>query len=562
MNVLNCNKTEVLKCGENINSNELLEKYSIMLNALNNCADILCITTIDGYMTYLTPSCTKVLGYELEELMGKCIFQFIHENYIKIFKKEFKDMLIHNKEKNIRLLFKNKNDDFVWLEGLYKCIFDSNERICGVMFSLRDIEKQVQYEKKLNESEEKFRKLVDLMPYGVYIIKHENILYCNDIGLKYFKCEDQESILHKNILDFVIPHPDYEADFYTKTIPNINNGFLPLTKEKFIRKKDNKIIELETIITDFAYKDDQSKIVVTRDITNEMNAKDLSKKIEEKDKLIDETLAYDKLRAEFFANISHELRTPINVMYSALQLLNLELTKECESFNENSKLYKRMDTIKQNCFRLMRLINNLIDSTKIDSGYYKLELVKCNIVSVVENITLSVAEFVESKGLYLIFDTDVEEKLIFCDPDKIERIILNLISNSAKFTEKGGILVKIKDKQDHVLISVKDTGIGVPKEKINTIFQRFIQTDKKLKGEKEGSGIGLSLVNSLVAMHGGEIFLKSKAGKGSKFTIKLPCKNLEYNNVQDNISIDDVSNPLLLDDKIEKFKIELSDIYI
>lgn len=453
MNVLNCNKTEVLKCGENINSNELLEKYSIMLNALNNCADILCITTIDGYMTYLTPSCTKVLGYELEELMGKCIFQFIHENYIKIFKKEFKDMLIHNKEKNIRLLFKNKNDDFVWLEGLYKCIFDSNERICGVMFSLRDIEKQVQYEKKLNESEEKFRK-------------------------------------------------------------------------------------------------------------NEIDSKELSKEIEEKNKLIDETLAYDKLRAEFFANISHELRTPINVMYSALQLLNLELTKECESFNENSKLYKRMDTIKQNCFRLMRLINNLIDSTKIDSGYYKLELVKCNIVSVVENITLSVAEFVESKGLSLIFDTDVEEKLIFCDPDKIERIILNLISNSAKFTEKGGILVKIKDKQDHVLISVKDTGIGVPKEKINTIFQRFIQTDKKLKGEKEGSGIGLSLVNSLVAMHGGEIFLKSKAGKGSKFTIKLPCKNLEYNNVQDNISIDDVSNPLLLDDKIEKFKIELSDIYI
>jgi len=115
----------------------------------------------------------------------------------------------------------------------------------------------------------------------------------------------------------------------------------------------------------------------------------------------------------------------------------------------------------QNCYRLLRLVNNLIDITKIDSGYFELKFSRCNIVEVVENITLLVVEYAKNKGASLIFDTDVEEKIISCDQNAMERIILNLLSNAIKFTPRGGsIKVEVKDCGKTVAISVKDTGIG------------------------------------------------------------------------------------------------------
>ena len=211
--------------------------------------------------------------------------------------------------------------------------------------------------------------------------------------------------------------------------------------------------------------------------------------------------------------------------------------------------------MKQNASRLLRLINNLIDITKIDSNYFNIDLQNCNIVSVVEDITLSVAQYVENKDIQIIFDTDSEEKIIACDPDKIERIILNLISNSIKFTEVGGcIIVDIHDKQDKVIISVKDTGIGIPKEKLKVIFNRFAQVDKSTTRNHEGSGIGLSLVKSLVEMHEGIIEVKSKYGRGTEFIIELPVKLLNEEGIVK-------KNKNIKHDKVERIHIEFSDIY-
>jgi len=179
--------------------------------------------------------------------------------------------------------------------------------------------------------------------------------------------------------------------------------------------------------------------------------------------------------------------------------------------------------MKQNCFRLLRLINNLIDITKIDSGYFKINLENSDIVKVVEDITLSVANYIENKGVELIFDTNIEEKIMAFDPEKLERILLNLLSNALKFTSKEDrIDVIVLDKGNEVVIEVKDTGIGIPKEQQERIFDRFIQVDKSLTRDHEGSGIGLSLVKSLVEMHEGNITLKSKYGEGSSFIINIP----------------------------------------
>ncbi|MBK5240957.1 PAS domain S-box protein [Clostridium sp.] len=304
--------------------------------------------------------------------------------------------------------------------------------------------------------------------------------------------------------------------------------------------------------------DDNNKVkellLSARDITERIEAEKVMKENKEKTRLLNQAIEYDKLRTDFFANISHELRTPINVILGALQLMNLKFDELFKEKDEKSKKY--LKTMKQNCYRLVRLIDNLIDVTKIDAGYFEIHLNNCNIVSVIEEITLSVAEYVENKGISLIFDTEIEEKIIACDKDKIERIMLNLISNAIKFTNLGGdILVNIFERSDNIVVCVRDTGIGIPKEKQSCIFDRFIQVDKSLTRNREGSGIGLSLVKELVEMHGGKIFLESEVNKGSKFSFELPIKQLQA-------SKDKYFNSKFnANSNIEKINIEFSDIY-
>ncbi|MEQ8199093.1 MAG: ATP-binding protein [Clostridiaceae bacterium] len=144
-------------------------------------------------------------------------------------------------------------------------------------------------------------------------------------------------------------------------------------------------------------------------------------------------------------------------------------------------------------------------------------MVNCNIVNIVEEITLSVAEYIKSNHLNLIFDTDIEEKIVACDLDKIERIMLNILSNAIKFSDLGGnIFVNIYDGKKFITITIEDTGIGINEDKLNIIFDRFRQIDKSFT-RNEGSGIGLSLVKSLVEMQGGTILVESKYGAGTKF---------------------------------------------
>jgi signal transduction histidine kinase len=227
-------------------------------------------------------------------------------------------------------------------------------------------------------------------------------------------------------------------------------------------------------------------------------------------------------KTQFLANISHELKTPINVILSALQMSNV-IGKDINSLDIKKKLHKYNIMMKQNSFRLIRLINNIIDITKIDSGFMCMTRHNVDIVGLVEDITLSVASLVESKQIELVFDTDIEEKITSCDPNKVEIIIFNLLSNATKFTNPGGkITVNMLDKEEYITISVRDTGIGIAEENKKRIFERFKQIDDTSNRNIEGSGIGLSLVKSFVEMHGGQITIESTYGEGSNFIVKLP----------------------------------------
>ena len=258
-----------------------------------------------------------------------------------------------------------------------------------------------------------------------------------------------------------------------------------------------------------------------------------------------------KSQEELIVNISHELKTPLNVIYSAAQLFNTY----CDSGSLDKKkgsIIKYIGSIKKNCYRLTKLINNIVDSSKIEAGFFKLKLSNNNIVKVVEDIVMSVTSFSEIKGLNIIFDTDIEEKIIACDPEKIERIVLNLISNAIKFSNEGDeIFINIKNKDEFVEISITDNGIGLEKKDLDIIFDRFKQVGESLSRNVQGTGIGLSLVKSIVELHNGRIYVESEVGKGSKFTVIFPTRIVQQGNVMCSKKISS---------KNEIMQLELSDI--
>lgn len=284
------------------------------------------------------------------------------------------------------------------------------------------------------------------------------------------------------------------------------------------------MLDLELVVTLIPYESKTVSLIFAKDVTERKRAEQFKQTIEKQQFMLNRAHEYDKLRTEFFSNISHDLRTPLNVMLSSLQMLNLMLN-ENSFIDKKDKFISYITIMTQNSKRMLKIINNIIDMARIDSGFMQLYMHNYNIVEVIEDITLTVVDYARNKGISIQFDTEIEELIMACDKVKIERVMLNLLSNAVKFTNEGGsILVYISTNTngDKVYISVKDNGIGISKEKYDWIFKRFAQEDNSATRMNEGSGIGLSIVKSLVEMHKGNITLISEPGIGSEFVVELP----------------------------------------
>ena len=191
-------------------------------------------------------------------------------------------------------------------------------------------------------------------------------------------------------------------------------------------------------------------------------------------------------------------------------------------------------------------------------GNCNINLENCNIVYLIEDIVTSVANYLEGKDVDITFDTDIEEIIIACDREKIEKIVLNLISNAIKYTQNhnqsiGKINIHISLEKNEVKISIKDNGIGIPKEEWNCIFEKFKRVDTKLNRQVEGSGIGLSLVKSLVELHDGKIYVESQVGEGTEFIFTLPIRCIDSKNK--------IDLGMKAHSDIKKCDVEFSDIY-
>ena len=264
-------------------------------------------------------------------------------------------------------------------------------------------------------------------------------------------------------------------------------------------------------------------------------------------------LEFNKLKNKFFANLSHEFKTPLNLIFSSLHLIEMHINKMA-AYSDDKKIRSYTGIIKQNSYRLLRLVHNLIDLTKMSIDDYHLNLKKCDLIALIKQIISSVESYMKESGRKFVFNCKIKDKELTCDPLAIERILLNLLSNAIKFTKKGDrIILSITEKNGIVIISVKDTGIGIKHDKLDMIFEQFRQVDETFKRGSEVSGIGLSITKYLVELHGGSINVKSEYGKGSEFIVEIPiCNDSYYYNAHENGNVVELTN---------KVDIEFSDIY-
>lgn len=279
------------------------------------------------------------------------------------------------------------------------------------------------------------------------------------------------------------------------------------------------------------------------------------------DKMAESIEQRSAVRTKSFTDISHELKTPLYVIFSSVQLIESYKLSDLAPEVYSSKISAQIKLIRQNCYRFMRIINNLMDISRYDNGFLKGKFNSCDIVKLISSIALSVERYVEEKGIQLIFISETKSRDVLCDPEMIERIILNLISNSVKFTDKNGkITISIKDEKDKIIITIEDTGAGIPPDKLNYIFERFNHVEDKGNHNPDGSGIGLSLVNAFVKIHGGIISVTSEVSVGTVFHICLPVNQENQLPIHGNEPIDDIyqeNNSKL----VKRIRIEFSDIY-
>lgn len=393
---------------------------------------------------------------------------------------------------------------------------NDEDLLISIVIDITELENTIM---NIEQSEKTYKLLLQTLPEGIVIVnpttkKH---IYRNEASIRMLKTIGLEK-LNESIKTY-LKEENY-GNFRRFTIDKLNNVDISLA-----------IVKRE---------EEGSLIVVFRMLDCEFKSIQLEKELNRiKEK--------NKFKTEFLSNVAYDIKKPINKIFET----NNNLIENKGKYNsENINNHTRL--VKQNCYRLIRLLNNIEYVSRIDNGTCTLDLRKCDIVKLLENIVKISKTYTDKKGIDISFKSEVNKKILSLDIDKVEKIILNILSNAIKFTDTGGrIDINLYMENEQVCISIKDTGIGIPKDKTEVIFENFEQLDTTLSRGCEGTGMGLSVVKKLANLNNIKINVESELNKGSEFIITLP------NNI--------VSKNIKLQDKFaqdEKIDIEFSDIYL
>ncbi|MFR7935796.1 MAG: ATP-binding protein, partial [Clostridium perfringens] len=472
-----------------------LKKEKDMLDLfLDSLTDYVFFKDIDGRYINCNKAFENKVGIEKKYIIGKTdkdIF-FDDPSKVETFIKTDREV-INSREKKVYGEEWGFESEEGYLEETIKSpYFDENNEIKGIIGLTRDISYKKAIEYRLKKNDKMFFEILNYLDDVVIIKEGEKTIYVNHAFEKLYGLNCKELYKEKSMivkLDRIHPEDRYKFN-------NIDYGDFFMERARIVRA-DNEVRTVLFRANSIKNENGESirRIIVINDITDN----------------IEKSNEMEKLRMEFFANISHEFKTPVNLIYSALQLLELKLKNNIGGDVESYINYIKI--AQQNVFRLLKLINNLIDSTKLEAGFFNINIKNHDIVSCVEDITMSICEFAEKNKISITFDTEEEEKIIAFDLNHLERILLNILSNAIKFNrENGNIDVYISFDERYANISIKDTGIGIQKDKIDLLFDRFKKINNRLTKVNEGSGIGLFIANELVKINGGEMKVNSELG--------------------------------------------------
>lgn len=348
----------------------------------------------------------------------------------------------------------------------------------------------------MNESGEGFKVIFDYANDGMLItdiktkeIYTANKTLCQMLG---YSLDEIKVLTSEEI------YPDIDLTHTLDQLEKVSKGSIETAREMPIKRKDGTVFYADIKCSIPVILEGRTCVIcIFRDITEH-------KKI-------------DQLKDEFISTVSHELRSPLSIIKEGISLLIDEIPG---GINESQA--KILMSAKRNIDRLARIINKLLDISKIESGGMKIEKASFDITDLMKEIGASFEADMKKKGLELKMDFPKEGVKVCADLDAITQVICNLIDNAIKFTKEGHIEISVREKDDTVECSICDTGIGISKENLPKLFSKFQQFGRMTGPGEKGTGLGLSIAKGIVDLHGGKIGLESELGKGTKVIFILP----------------------------------------
>ena len=468
----------------------------------------------DNSIIYISPSCKRISGFLPDEFSNnpQLLIDIVHpddKHFFDDFLRKGNTEIEEIKSFDFRIVTKEKTTK--WINHVYRKVYDDNGKYLGIRASNRDITERKIAEEELRNSEGRFRALFHESPDAVFVQNFDGIvLDVNPAGCKLHMME-KDDIIGKNVIDLV---PDLHKDTVTEEFPKWITGEIS-TQQGFSLTSTGLSVPVQINGSKFRYSGKDGLLFLVRDITKIKETEDKLKKSVEK---AEES---DMLKSVFLANMSHEIRTPMNAIIGFSEILSDQdlSKKERQEF---------INYITQGSNTLMNLIEDIIDITKIEAGQIKINFEECDVNNIMDELYATFIKMKNMNGkqkLELRLNKPVVKEgfTINTDPSRIRQILSNLIVNALKFTDEGFIEFGFTIVgENQIIFYVKDTGVGIPDDKKDMIFERFGQVDYHLSQNKKGTGLGLSISKKLSDLLGGDLTVESEVDKGSIFYLTLP----------------------------------------
>jgi PAS domain S-box-containing protein len=373
----------------------------------------------------------------------------------------------------------------------------------------KDMHARNEIERKLRDSEERYRRLVELSPNAIGVEREGRILYTNRAWSQLLGASAPEELLGKSLMDFFPAESQPALLQYLREAAKPHNGTRVF--EHQIRRLDGAMVEVELAAIPLSYQGEDTVQVVLRDVTERKKAEALKSAKEQAE-------ASNSAKTEFLANMSHEIRTPMNAIIGLSSLLIHS------PLNEEQTGYTRV--ILSSAEELLRIINDILDLSKIEAGKLDINSAPFELQTILDRVTDVIAPHAAEKNLKLVKSVRPNQPCqAMGDPGRIHQVVLNLASNAIKFTDTGEVSLELDWRANggsvDLRIAVSDTGIGIPDDKIPYLFRQFSQVDSSTTRRHGGTGLGLAISKRLADLMGGHIEVVSEVGGGSKFTFLL-----------------------------------------